>query len=130
MLKTIIRLVAVLIALWVGVSVWSASGAVLAGPEGHWVGALELGGQSLDFDVDFVPDAGGWKGDISIPAQGATDIPLVNVSVEGDQMSFVISGIQGDPTFKGTLAGDSVEGQFTQAGQTVPFKMTRQAPPE
>ena len=128
MLRSLIRLVAVVVAIWVGFSVWSASGAALAGPEGHWVGALELGAQSLDFDVDLAPEGDGWKGDISIPAQGASDVPLVNVTIEGDQVSFIISDVPGDPTFNGTLTGDAVEGQFSQAGQTIPFKMTRKAP--
>ena len=42
---------------------------------GHWQGAIEVPGQKLEYDIDFATDHGELKGDISIPAQGAADLP-------------------------------------------------------
>ncbi|HVS16561.1 MAG TPA: serine hydrolase [Thermoanaerobaculia bacterium] len=91
---------------------------------GHWTGRIELPGQELEFDVDLRSGPDGWSGDITIPAQGARDVALAGVTVEGERVRFAIPGIPGEPTFAGRLAGDVIEGDFTQGGQTFPFSMT------
>lgn len=97
---------------------------------GHWEGGIEVPGSRLGVDVDFSkrPD-GSWTGDISIPQQGARDLPLVNVTFQAGQVSFEISGVPGTPTFKGTLSADgaAIAGQFTQGGQSIPFALARGA---
>jgi len=97
-----------------------------AGLEGHWEGTIEIPGQELKFDTDFSRVGDGWAGDVSIPAQGAQDLPLKDLSLEADQVTFVISGIPGDPTFSGTLSDDGtrISGEFAQGGQTFPFSLT------
>ena len=42
-----------------------------AGPTlaGHWEGLIELPGQKLEINIDFVLKEGAWTGDISIPVQ-------------------------------------------------------------
>ena len=97
---------------------------------GHWVGEVDVPGTKLDFDIDFAlkPD-GGWSGDISIPMQNAKDLPLVNITLKGKDVSFEISGVPGSPTFKGVLSedGQKISGELTQGGQTFPFTMNRSA---
>lgn len=119
------RLVA--LAVFVGLSaVPTGAAGENTGLEGHWEGAIEIPGQALEVDLDFLRDGEAWAGDISIPAQGAVDLPLVGIVVEGTAVSFAIQGIPGDPTFVGTLSedGKSVSGDFTQSGQTFPFALT------
>jgi CubicO group peptidase (beta-lactamase class C family) len=97
-----------------------------ARPE-RWTGIIEIPGQELAFDLDFRSAADGTiSGDITIPSQGAVDLPLEEVSISGSGVRAVIKGIPGSPTFVGKIVGDgtSVEGQFTQAGQTFPFRWT------
>src|SRR5262249_772285 len=53
---------------------------------GHWKGTLKLGAVALEYDVDFTRKGDGWAGDITIPAQGASDLPLEGVSLAGDQV--------------------------------------------
>ena len=67
---------------------------------------------------------GGWKGDISIPLQGAKDLPLDKIAVAGTAVSFAIPGIPGDPAFKGTLSADGLKitGDFSQGGGAVPLR--------
>ena len=97
------------------------------GPAGHWKGTIDIPGQPLAFDVDLAVEGGTWSGDITIPAQGARDLPLESVAVKGNEVSFAIRGIPGAPTFTGTLQGDGqqIAGTFTQGGQTLSFSMSR-----
>ena len=92
---------------------------------GHWAGSLSIQGQELGFDVDLAQGASGWSGDISIPAQGATDLPLMGITIAGDSISFAIAGIPGNPTFHGARSADgmTVQGTLTQGGQTFAFTM-------
>jgi CubicO group peptidase (beta-lactamase class C family) len=97
---------------------------------GHWAGEIELPGTKLEFDIDFTPGPdGAWSGDISIPLQNAKDLPLGNIALKGQDVSFEISGVPGAPTFKGTLSDDGLKmsGQFVQGEQTFPFTMSRSA---
>jgi putative CocE/NonD family hydrolase len=92
---------------------------------GHWIGALTLPGQELGFDVDLVQGATGWTGDISIPAQGAKDLPLTGIAIAGDSITFAIAGVPGNPTHRGTISadGETIAGVMTQGGQSFPFIM-------
>src|SRR5262245_29470748 len=109
-------------------------GARAAGPPsiaGHWTGTLRVGGTPLALDVDFTQKAGGWAGDISIPAQGAQDLPLQGVTIEGDQVAFTLTDVPGHPSYKGRLApdGSSIKGTFTQAGKELELALKRAADP-
>jgi CubicO group peptidase (beta-lactamase class C family) len=101
------------------------------GPAGHWEGAIELPNRQLEVDVDLVHQDSGWTGDISIPAQGASDLPLVDITVEGRAVGFRIQGVPGEPTFDGELAADgaTLGGTFTQGGQSFDFRLERAAAP-
>jgi len=86
----------------------------------------------LDVNLDFAKQAdGGWKGDISIPAQGAKDIALAGIKVDASGIAFTISGISGEPTFKGKMSADGakITGSFSQGGGTFPFELARAADP-
>jgi CubicO group peptidase (beta-lactamase class C family) len=99
--------------------------------DGHWEGAIELPGTKLAIDVDFATQDGTLGGDITIPAQGARDLPLAGVKQDGDKVRFAIPNIPGDPVFEGTLAADgsAIGGQFTQGGGSYPFALARRAAP-
>lgn len=99
----------------------------LAGDAEHraYDGAVELPGTRLEFDIDLSTDGTTWSGDISIPAQGAQDLPLEQIAVDGARISFRIAGVPGAPTFVGTLSQDGAtcDGEFSQGGATFPFHM-------
>ena len=82
-------------------------------------------GTKLAVEVDLALADGTWTGDVSIPAQGARDLPLGGIVVDGSAVRFAIAGVPGEPTFQGTLADDgrSIEGTFTQGGQAFPFRL-------
>lgn len=93
---------------------------------GAWQGAIEIPGMPLEVTVRLTLEAAGWQGSIDIPAQGAVDLPLGDIVVEGTEATFAISGIPGDPVFSGTVEDDRITGTFSQSGQEFPFTLTRQ----
>ena len=102
-------------------------------PEGQWRGAIRTPGPALEVVVDLVrAEAPGWTGRIDIPAQGIEDRALTGIEAAGDSVTFSIEGIPGAPTFRGALAaaGDSLVGDFSQGGQTFPFRLGRSGPPQ
>ncbi len=95
--------------------------------DGHWKGAIEVPGQSLQIDVDLVTSGESISGDISIPAQGLRDLALTDLFVQGTALRFKIPGIPGDPTFDGALSDDGtrITGTFRQSGSEFPFELAR-----
>jgi hypothetical protein len=78
--------------------------------------------------IDLALDAGGkWIGDIDIPAQRVTDMPLKSISVSGRAVGFELSMGPGEPAFQGKLSedGGTLSGDFTQGGNTFPFTLKR-----
>ncbi len=120
---------------------------------GHWEGEIALPGNPLRVLLDFSrdeeleqgteqgtedgPDEGsaggpemqGWQGTIDIPAQAAFELPLVNVSVDGERARFTISGVPGTPTFDGVYRDGQLVGDFTQGAARLPFRLGRDAVP-
>ncbi len=97
---------------------------------GEWAGAIQLPSAELKIAVSLAGDGSTWSGRISIPAQGAKDLPLGEVQVTGESVSFAMVGIPGDPRFKGVLGKDGrIEGQFSQGGQAFPFTLARGSAP-
>jgi len=108
----------------------SAGGQEAPTPAGHWEGAIVVPGGELGIDVDLMVEAGTWSGDISIPVQQTQDFVLSEVSVAGNEVSFLMAGVPGDPTFEGTMSedGETIAGTFTQSGQSLTFRLTRTDP--
>lgn len=97
---------------------------------GFWKGAISLpNAQTLAVEIQLKNEANAWKGSISIPAQNAKDMPLKEVQVQGTQVAFVIDGVPGNPRFVGELKNNAqlIEGSFTQGGQSMSFKLEKQA---
>ena len=102
------------------------------GPSGHWVGTIAAG-PGIEVEVDLAtkaPDA--WHGTISIPSQGTRGIPLSELSVKGNAVSFAIKGGPGDPRFTGTLSpdGKTISGTFSQGGGSMPLSLAWKGEPK
>jgi len=118
-----------------GVWIFGCGAGALPALEGTWQGRIELPNQHLDIEVVLLGENKQLSGTISIPAQGAKDLPLKDllVSTSRDQTSvtFVIDGVPGNPSFLGELAlrqdGEqisSLSGLFSQSGGTFAFSLT------
>ena len=95
---------------------------------GTWSGALSVMGQELEIEVEFtLDDDGNLQGTIDVPMQGATDIPLIDIALEGKKITFLIDGAPGEPTFDGELdeAGTKIEGTFSQSGYEGTFSLEK-----
>jgi CubicO group peptidase (beta-lactamase class C family) len=99
---------------------------------GHWVGAIETPGKALAIDVDFSRGANGsWQGDISIPAQGAKDLPVAKLGFQDPELSFELPGVPGNPAFKAKLDAKArrIRGTFSQGGASLSFHLEAAADP-
>ncbi len=102
--------------------------AQIAAPQiGRWEGSLQIPGGNLQLLVDLWNTADGWKGSISIPAQGAKNLPLAKVGMAAGHLMFTLPGIPGEPTFDGTVSVDGVvaSGLFVQGGAHMPLTLRR-----
>ena len=90
-------------------------------PVGYWEGAIAASGVEILINVDFTQDANGLRGTIDIPQQGAADLPLENITHEGDQIHFEIAGV--DANFDGTVMDERIAGDFVQGSATGTFEM-------
>src|SRR5678816_1180045 len=113
-----------------------ASGLALANQTasiiGHWEGTITPPNGTLNISVDFVSAADGkLTATMSIPQQGARDMPLTGVSFNGKDVAFDLPNIPGDPKFRGTLSadGNKIEGTFSQGGGNMPAMLERKANP-
>ncbi len=101
------------------------SAAVQAGSQltGTWQGQIELPGLKLEISVTF---DGKGQGTISIPMQQLKDYSLGQITANGDQISFALPGIPGDPRVTAKfVAADQIEGSFTQSGASFPCALRR-----
>lgn len=98
------------------------TGPIPAELAGDWRGDVQIPGSPLPFGIHLAADG---TGTIDIPVQTIIGHPLTGISAEGDSIRFTIDGIPGDPTFAGTRSGESINGTFTQFGQSFPFSLER-----
>src|SRR5260370_29538632 len=123
------RVLVLALSLMIPASVFGAAQTPIAG---HWEGSIQAPGNPISISVDFSQKADGAIGaSISIPAQGAKDMPLSNVAVTGSDVSFDLPGVPGEPKFKGKVeeGGGKITGSFTQSGATLTFTLERKAAP-
>ncbi len=93
---------------------------------GRWEGTILIPGQPLVVKIDLEPNEDSWSGTIDIPAQGASGLPLVDVTVNGDDLQFTIQDVPGAPTFAGAFADGVISGEFRQGPARFPFELGRE----
>lgn len=104
-----------------------ATAAPAAAPlAGAWQGKLVVAGTGLEIVVNLAETDGQWSGTIDIPAQGATGIPLHDLAVNGDAVSFaMLEGAQ-QATFTGQMQAEGgIAGTFEQSGYEGTFELAR-----
>jgi pimeloyl-ACP methyl ester carboxylesterase len=96
--------------------------------EGRWQGSLTALGQNLEIGVTFDATVTPLAARIDIPAQGARGLQLQNVSIEQSRVHFELVAGPGLAVWDGVLRGDTIEGEFTQAGVDGVFVLSRVVP--
>jgi hypothetical protein len=95
---------------------------------GTWDGILA--GEGFELRVVFHimrDDDGTLSATLDSPDQGAAGVPADDVTFEDGRLRLSIDAILGD--YDGTLSdeGDTLEGTWSQAGQSLPLDLTRRA---
>lgn len=91
---------------------------------GHWEGTIAspLGSQAFAIDLG-AGEAGKPTAALSIEAEGVNGLPLRNVIVDGDAVSFELPA--GDGKFSAKVAGDTLNGMIERPLGSADFSMTR-----
>ncbi len=84
--------------------------------KGDWNGYIDLTTSKLEIIVKFTHDDTGYNGSIDIPAQSAYGLKLSKVVYNAPDISFVLEVPNAPANFKGVHLGDSISGEFLQAG--------------
>ena len=101
-------------ALW-GIAAWAAADML-----GTWTGSLDAGVARIPLVLHL--DSTGCS--LDSPAQGANGIPCTR-QVDGNNIDIGIPSI--GASYRGTIAGDSLKGTFTQGGHSLALTLTRKA---
>jgi len=98
---------------------------LFAQAEGHWEGTIHAAEKDVKIEFDLTKNAGTFN----LPARNLKALPLANLAVNGNKVTFEIKGAGGG-TFDGTLSADgqSIEGTFAMRGpesMEIPFTLHR-----
>ena len=91
--------------------------------EGYWKGEIDLGVQKLETAFDIKAIENGYSATFDVPAQGAFDIPVDEVSFQNGQLQLKMNAM--DASYSGTLKDSGIEGNFTQRGMTFPLNLAK-----
>jgi pimeloyl-ACP methyl ester carboxylesterase len=97
---------------------------------GEWDGAISLPGIDLGILVHFSGPNDALQATIDIPMQMAKGLPLTNVRAALPAVHFELPAGPGLAIFEGTVAGDSIAGNFRQGGVTARFRLHRKGEPK
>ena len=96
---------------------------------GAWKGTISVAGAVLEIGLNFkLDEAKKIAGTFDSITQGAFGLPLDGFEIKGKAITFMISGVPGAPTFKGTLdeTGKKLSGEFSQGGYAGTFAVEKQ----
>ena len=91
--------------------------------EGYWKGEMNVGVQKLETAFDIKAVENGYAATFDVPAQGAFDIPVDEVSFQNGQLQLKMNAM--DASYSGTLKHSGIEGNFTQRGMTFPLNLAK-----
>ncbi|NPV09814.1 MAG: alpha/beta fold hydrolase [Anaerolineae bacterium] len=98
-------------------------------PEGRYVGAIEVGGQRIEIEIEFGQRGQELVATMDIPVQGAMDIPLNEVLYHPPEISFTAFSGNSLAAFAGQVEeSGSISGTFVQMGVAGTFVL-EPAPP-
>jgi pimeloyl-ACP methyl ester carboxylesterase len=98
--------------------------------EGEWQGALEVAGTGkLRLVLKLKRQAGALSGTLDSPDQGATDLPLSDVTFADRTLRFVFPNPDAPGTYEGVMSADGsrIDGHWSQGGVRRPLSITRAA---
>lgn len=101
------------------------------GAEEIWEGTLKVGAMELRLVFHLFKQADGkYAGTMDSPDQGATGLPLDEVSVKGDAVRLEMKNLKIVYEGQRDKAGQEIKGEFKQAGQTFPLMLRKVTKPK
>ena len=91
--------------------------------DGDWSGKLNAMGQEIPLILHISSEDDNLEVTMDSPSQGATGIPVESATYQDGE--FKISVMGGQLTYTAQVDGDSMSGNFVQAGMELPLTMTR-----
>lgn len=95
--------------------------------EGQWTGSIEIGTQLVPVIFNITAGGGELKATMDSPMQGAKDIPIESVSINGNKIVFDIAVAAA--RYEAIKEEDSLVGTWKQSGQSFALEMTIQTNP-
>ncbi len=128
-MKNLIKSISIIVAV---VALAGAVAAQSADPKpflGDWKGTISVMGTDLEIGLHFkLDEAKKVTGTFDSITQGAMGLPVGGIEIKDKTITFLLSGVPGDPSFKGTLdaTGKKLSGEFTQGGAAGTFSVEKQ----
>lgn len=94
---------------------------------GAWQGELKASGVTLRLRLNVTGETGAWRATLDSLDQGALGIPVQEVRFADGKLSWKIPVLNASYEGTANTAGDSLNGQFTQNGATIPLSLRRLA---
>src|SRR5690554_524309 len=91
--------------------------------QGDWKGEIDVQGMKLEIIFHITEDNGTYTSTMDIPMQGAAGLPVDKTEVSGQEITLSLSSFQ--IKYSGTLAGDTISGNFEQAGMELPLVLQK-----
>jgi len=91
--------------------------------DGTWNGKLNVQGQEIPLVFHFEKNKKEIKGTMDSPAQGASGIPIDEISYKKNQLSLSI--MNGVIQYEGTLKKNTIKGKFNQSGMKFNLDLTK-----
>ena len=90
---------------------------------GDWKGTLSVQGVDLELIFHFTGDDGELTGTMDVPMQGASGIPVDVIEFTDNEFKLRVTALQ--INYAGELLGDSITGNYEQAGMALPLTLKR-----
>lgn len=91
--------------------------------QGDWKGEIDVQGMKLEIIFHITEDNGTYTSTMDVPMQGAAGLPVDKTEVSGQEITLSLSSFQ--IKYSGTLAGDTISGNFEQAGMELPLVLQK-----
>jgi len=91
--------------------------------KGDWKGVLNVQGTNMNLIFHITEINGAYSATMDVPMQGATGISIDTVKFTDNQLS--LSSEKLHLSYKGKLAGDSIEGTLEQSGMSLPLNLAK-----
>lgn len=126
-MRTIASVLASLLMAVVAVGLYAPAAQAQDGHDlsGRWEGTLDVQGTQLRLAFVVVESDDGYSATVISIDQGNAEIPVALTSVDGMDVTFDLPAIQGE--YLGTLSddGQTMDGMWTQAGNSFPLMLTK-----